>query len=338
MGYHLVHKLLDQGHEITIFNRGLTPDDFGYRVRRLKGDRTRPEEMKEALKNLEFEAVIDMIAYRGEESQKAVEIFLDRTGHYIHISSGAVYIVTRNYPCPLQEEDFDREVIEEPKAPDNLWSYGLGKRECELVLRQAYQEKGFPATIFRLPIVIGERDYTLRAYSYFIRIRDGGPILMPDGGLNVFTYVYQGDVIETIANNLLNPRTFGQAYNLAMEEIISLRSFVQTVAQIMGREIEMIDIPSRLLQSLPCGLSISPFSSRRPFVLSVNKAKRELSYRSTSFIIWLEKTINWFFSSYSGMPPDNYRWRSLEISLANLFVLKVEEVRKQLLEQEVKNG
>lgn len=338
LGYHLVRKLLTQGHEITLFNRGLTPDDFGHAVKRLKGDRTRPEEMKAALKGLEFEAVIDLIAYKGEESQQAVDIFLGRIGHYIHISTGAVYIVTHDYPCPLREEDFDRAIMEKPKKPDNLWFYGLAKRECELALRQAYEDRGFPATIFRLPIVIGERDYTLRAYSYFIRIKDGGPLLMPDAGLNVFTHVYQGDVIETIASNLLNSRTFGQAYNLAMEEIISLRNFVQAAAEIMGRDIEMIDIPSRLLQSLPCGLSISPFSTRRPFVLSVDKAKRELNYRSTPFLFWLEKTINWFFSEYSGAFPDNYRWRSLEISLAQFFTLKMEEVKKQLVEREVKNG
>lgn len=338
LGYHLVRKLLAQGHEVTLFNRGLTPDDFGQAVKRLKGDRTRPEEMRATLMGLEFEAVIDLIAYRGEESRQAIDIFLGRTAHYIHISSGAVYIVTHNYPCPLREEDFDREIMEKPGKPNNLWFYGLNKRECELVLRQAYEEKSFPVTIFRLPVVIGERDYTLRAYSYFIRIKDTGPILMPDAGLNVFTLVYQGDVIETIAGNLLNSRTFGQAYNLAMEEIISLRSFVQAAAGIMGQDIEMIDIPSRILQSLPCGLSISPFSSRRPFVLSVDKARRELSYRSTPFICWLEKTINWFFSKYRGAHPDNYRWRSLEISLGNLFALKMEEVKKHLLEREDKDG
>lgn len=338
LGYHLVRKLLLQGHEITLFNRGLTPDDFGQAVKRLRGDRTRPEEMKAALKGQEFEVVIDLIAYKGKESQQAIEIFLGRTGHYIHISSGAVYLVTHNYPCPLREEHFDRKVMEQPKRPDNLWSYGLRKRECELVLRQAFQERGFPATILRLPIVMGERDYTLRAYSYFIRINDGGPILMPDAGLNVFTHVYQGDVIENIAHNLLNSRTFGQAYNLAMEEIISLRNFVQATAKVMGREIEMIDIPSWVLQSLPCGLSISPFSSRRPFILSIDKAKKEIGYRSTPFTCWLERTIKWFFSNYPGVYPDNYRWRSLEISLGTLFTLKMEEVKKQLLEQEVKNG
>ena len=338
LGYHLVRRLLAEGHEVTLFNRGLTPDDFGSRVKRIRGDRTRPEEMKKALRHLEYDAVIDLIAYKGQESEEAVEIFSGRTGHYIHISTGAVYIVTRDYPCPLREEDFDRELREKPAKPDHLWSYGLGKRECELVLRRAYEERGFPATIFRLPIIIGERDYTLRAYSYFIRLKDGGPVLLPDAGLNVFTHVYQGDVVRTIASNLLNPQTFGEVYNLAMEEIISLRGFIEIAAEIMGRQLEIVDIPSKLLQALPCGLSISPFSSRRAFVLSVDKARRELGFKSTPLASWLEKTINWFFSEYSGSYPENYRWRSFEISLAGHYLQKMEEMKKQFAEGDVKNG
>jgi len=338
LGYHLVRRLLAEGQEVTLFNRGLTPDDFGSRVKRIRGDRTKPEEMKKVFRHFEFDAVIDFIAYNGQESEGAVEIFSGRTGHYIHISTGAVYIVTRNYPCPLREEDFDRELREKPAKPDPLWSYGLGKRECELVLRRAYEERAFPVTIFRLPIIIGERDYTLRAYSYFIRLKDGGPVLLPDAGLNVFTHVYQGDVVRTIATNLLNPQTFGKAYNLAMEEIISLRGFIELAAEIMGREVEIIDIPSRLLQAMPCGLSISPFSSRRAFVLSVDKARRDLGFKSTPLASWLEKTISWFFSEYRGPQPENYRWRSFEISLADLYSRKLEEMKRQFLEGEGKNG
>lgn len=338
LGYHLVQTLLDHGHEVTLFNRGLTPDDFGHRVKRIRGDRTNFEEMKTNLRHREFDVVVDMIAYKGKESEQAVELFSGKVGHYIHISTGAVYLVTKNYPCPLKEEDFDRELMEKPLRQENLWLYGLGKRECEEVLKKAFEEKKFPATIFRLPIVIGERDYTLRAYSYFLRLKDGGPIILPDGGLNVSTYVYQGDVIQTMARHLLDPRTFGQAYNLAMEEIISLRHFVQESARIIGQKPEIIDVPSFLIESLPCQLSISPFSGRRPFVLSIEKAKRDLNYRSTPFSFWLEKTIHWFLKDYKGPPPENYRWRSLEMAVAHYFRQKLEEIKKDLAKMEVANG
>ncbi len=338
LGYHLVRELLKSGHKVTLFNRGKTPDDFGQAVERVRGDRTRRGELRRQFENREFDVVIDMIAYRREETEEAVETFSGRVGHFIHISTGSVYIVTRDYPCPLRESDFSREVISRPAGQDDWWVYGVNKRDCELVLREAFETTGFPATIFRLPIVIGERDYTLRAYSYFLRVADGGPVLLPDAGMNVFTHVYQADVIRTIARNLLNRKTFGEAYNLAMEEIVSLRGFVQETAAVLGKKVELVDIPGRFLESLPPGTSISPFSNRRPFVLAVNKAREDLEFRSTPFRDWLARTIDWFFTEYRGEPPANYRWRPLEVEIARKFKTRMAELKQECLSLEVKNG
>ncbi|MGQ9471789.1 MAG: NAD-dependent epimerase/dehydratase family protein [Candidatus Aminicenantales bacterium] len=338
LGYHLVRELLKKGHRVTLFNRGLTPDDFGPAVERIRGDRTRRGELGHQLKSSEFEVVVDMIAYRREETEEAVQTFSGRVGHFIHISTGSVYIVTRDYPCPLRESDFFREVIPRPVGQDDWWVYGVNKRSCELVLREAFEATGFPATIFRLPIVIGERDYTLRAYSYFLRVADGGPLLLPDAGMNVFTHVYQGDVVSTIARNLLNGKTFGQAYNLAMEEIISLRHFVQKSAEIIGKEVNIVDIPARLLEGLPMGTSFSPFSNRRPFVMAVEKARQDLNFLATPFSTWLARTINWFFTQYKGELPANYRWRPLELEVAEKFIARMEELKNECLSLEVKDG
>ena len=338
LGYHLVRELLSQGHEVTLFNRGQTPDDFGSAVERIHGDRNEPHEFRARLKGLEFEVVVDMISYRGEDSRQAVNIFSGRVGHFIHISTAAVYIVTRDFPCPLRESDFDRAILPQPVSHDGLWLYGTNKRDCELVLREAYESRGFPVTIFRLPVVIGERDYTLRAYSYFLRLTDGGPLLLPDAGLNVSTHVYQGDVVKTVVGNLMNAKALGQAYNLAMEEILSLRAFVQEAARIIGKKAALIDIPSRFLEELPCGTSISPFSGRRPLVLAVDKARQDLNFRATPLAVWLKKTIEWFFSEYNGPPPENYRWRPLELNLAQRFGETMEKVKQEILSQEVKDG
>ncbi len=39
MGYHLTRRLLADGHDLTLYNRGVSTDDFGDRVKRVKGDR-----------------------------------------------------------------------------------------------------------------------------------------------------------------------------------------------------------------------------------------------------------------------------------------------------------
>jgi len=321
LGYHITKRLLADDHEITLFNRGKTPDDFEKKVRRIRSDRYDPEAFSKAFRGEKFDVVIDMISYRPEDSQSAIRAFLGNVRHFFHISSAAVYTVTKDYPCPLKEEDFDRELYPKPQAHDEWWIYGYNKRKCEDVLQQAFKKHRFPVTMFRPPIIIGERDYTLRAYSYFIRIMDGEPLILPDGGLNVSTHVYQDDIVRTLSLNLMNPVSYGKAYNLAQEEYLSLRNFVLKSAEILNRKIEIVDIPSKILEKTSFGVAFSPFSSRRPFILDVQKAKKELHFSSTPFMTWAEKTINWFFKEYEGEPPENYSLREKEID----FVRKYKE-------------
>jgi nucleoside-diphosphate-sugar epimerase len=329
LGYHLVRRLLQDGHEVTVFNRGQTPDDFSSSVKRIRGDRRDRDDFRRKLGRKNYDAVADLIAYNQEDSRSAVETFEGRTGHYIHISTGAVYIVVKDYPNPIGEEDFDRELRAKPDQNDGMWLYGFNKRQCEAVLAEAHQQRGFQATAFRLPIVQGERDYTLRAYSYFLRIGDDRPLILPDGGLCAFTHVYQGDVVRSIAENLCRPASFGRAYNLAQQEIVTLREFVLKAARILGAKPELVDIPRQVLEGSDLGVGFSPFSSRRPFILSTERAERELGFKPMAFEDWLERIVLWFRDEYRGGPPENYTRREEEASFARRYLKAVASLRQQ---------
>ncbi len=319
LGYHIVRKLLDDGQEVVLFNRGFSSHDLGQRVKLIRGDRHDYQGFFEKMHGKKFDVVVDMIAYRAEDSRAAIKAFQSSVGHFFHVSTAAVYVVTRDYPSPLREEDFDRALYPRPKKNSGWWEYGYHKRKCEEVLREAHQKQDFPVTMFRLPIVVGERDYTLRAYSYFIRLQDSRPLILPDGGMNAFTHVYQGDIAKTIASNLLNRTSFGQAYNLAQEEIVTLKDFVVKAAEILKKKVERVDIPSKVLENTPIGTSFSPFSMRRPFILQTQKAKKELNFSPTPFDVWMRKTVDWFVRDYRGDPPENYHLRDKEIEIIQKF-------------------
>jgi len=326
VGYHLARHLLEEGHQLTLFNRGQTVDDFGQKIKRLRGDRYNWQQFSKALAGRKFDVVVDMIAFRREDSQAAIKLFSGKIGHFIHISTAAVYVVTKDYPCPLKEEDFQRDLNPRPNKEDDLWIYGYQKRECEEVLKRAHRQQKFPVTILRLPIVVGERDYTLRAYSYIIRVMDGKPLILPDGGMNVFTLIYQGDIVRTIASNLLNPSSWGEAYNLAQEEVISLRAFVKAIAGVLEKKLEIVNIPLEILKKNSFGLSFSPFTMRRPLILDVHKAKSQLHFKSTPFSVWITNTVLWFRDYYEGKPPQNYRKRKMEIEFCRRYQQAVESI------------
>lgn len=314
-GYHIARRLIKDGHDVTLFNRCHTPVDFGNQVQRICGDRNDSDSFFDALKDHAFDVVVDMIAFNAEHSRTAVRTFRERVDHYIHISTGAVYLVTQDYPCPLREEDYDRPLYPRPKTKDEWWVYGYNKRKCEEVLQEAHKEHGFPVTILRLPIVVGERDNTLRAYSYFLRLMDKKPLILPDSGMVAQTYIYQGDIVNTVASNLQNALSIGEVYNLAQEEIVTLREFVLKAAAILDVDVELVDIPAKVLAETSLGTSFSPFFGRRPFVMDAQKARRELKFTSTPFDTWMRNTIRWYIEEYKGDPPENYWLRDKEVEI-----------------------
>lgn len=325
-GYHMAKRLVHDGHEVSLFNRCHTPSDFGPNVERLCGDRNDYEDFHDKLKDIPFDVVIDMIAYKAEDSRAAVRTFKDLVGQYIHISTGAVYLVTQAYPCPLREEDYDRALYPRPEINDGWWLYGYNKRKCEEVLMEAYRDHGFPVTIFRLPIVIGERDNTLRAYSYFIRLMDKKPQILPDSGMVPQTYIYQGDIVNTVTSNLQNAMAIGEVYNLAQNEIVTLKEFILKAAEILAVDVELVDIPSKILAKTSLGTTFSPFFGRRPFVMDAHKAKKDLDFSPEAFDTWLEKTIRWYVEEYKGDPPENYWLRDKEMEVIRRYKEAIKSV------------
>ncbi len=315
LGYHLTGHLLSRGHSVTLFNRGESPDGFGNRVKRLHGDRHDRDGFRKRLGGTSFDAVVDMISYTADDSRSALETFGGNVGHYVHVGSAAVYVVTRDYPCPLREEDYDRPLAPRPRGDAGLWDYGVGKRGSEDALREGFLRDRFPVTIVRPPIIVGERDHTLRAYTYFMRLRDGKPVILPDGGQNVFTLVYQDDVVRTLSANLGNPDCFGKAYNIAQQRALTLKDFLDRAARTIGVAPEFVSIPWEVLKKAGWNPSSSPFFNRRPLVLDTRRAETGLGFSSTSVDVWLEKTIRWFDSEFRGDPPESYRSREDEVRI-----------------------
>lgn len=88
-GIHMVHELLDKGHEVTIATRGITPDDFGDKVKRIVFQRTDEQSVKEVLSGEHYDVVIDKIAYCSNDIKYVMDaVDCDK---YIYMSSMSVY-------------------------------------------------------------------------------------------------------------------------------------------------------------------------------------------------------------------------------------------------------
>jgi nucleoside-diphosphate-sugar epimerase len=320
VGYQLAWRLLAADHQVTLLNRGHTADPFGPRVERLIADRT-TSDFGQVLQGRSFDAVVDFAAYTGADAQQSVATFGNgRVGHYIVISTGQVYLVREGYPRPAQEVDYDGPLLPEPgndPAEQAEWRYGIDKRAMEDTLTAAWEEYNFPATRLRLPMVNGERDHFRRLESYLWRILDGGPLLLPDGGIHATRHVYGGSVVQAITRLLGQAATFGQAYNLCQDETPTLAVLLTTLTELIGAPARLVPVPASALVASHLQLTeVSPFSEHWMSFLDPAKAKAVLGFQHEPLRHYLEKIVTCFLSHPPASPPANYTQRQAERALA----------------------
>lgn len=319
LGYHLVRRLLDEGIKVTLFNRGITRDDFGDEVIRTYGDRKDYRKFYETFHRKRYDVVVDLIGYAPEDVETAIATFKDRIGQYIFISTGQVYLVTENKHQPATEEDYYQDIIDCPAGEETPYLYGVRKRQCEDLLEEAFKFRQFPSVRFRCPIIHGARDYTFRLYSYIFRLLDENPLIIPEQGDSIIRHVYVKDVVEVIFSTLQISQTRGKVYNLAGEEVLLLSEFLQLIAGVLEKPLPLYKIPGNILKKHNIPPDISPFSGKWTSYLDPTLAMEELKFKPTPLKQWLNEVTHWFVDEYEGPEPQNYGHRDQEIRLAEIW-------------------
>jgi nucleoside-diphosphate-sugar epimerase len=319
MGHLLAVDLLQAGHHVTVVNRGLTQDDLPPEVERFRADRTDSDQLKAALRGRSFDAVIDMVLYNGEEAEAIIKLLRGHVGHYVFISTGQVYLVREGLERPFSEANYEGLVMPAPK-PNTYgyeeWSYGVHKREAEDALKAAWKSAQFPYTSLRIPMVNGERDPMNRLYGYMLRIKDGGPILVPETPKYALRHVYAGDVVRAVTTLINTGKGKGQAYNISQDEVVSLQELLSIICEIMGVDTpELVEIKRLTLEANGFLPDCSPFSDRWMSELTNDLSKAELGMVYTPLRTYLERIIH-HYTEHPPRKPASYRRRNAERNLA----------------------
>jgi nucleoside-diphosphate-sugar epimerase len=301
LGPSIVHALLGQGYSVAVFNRGQTPDDLPQDVERLRGDRSDPAQLFRQVGDRSFDLVVDTTLYTGLEAEAAVEIFGSSAGRYIFLSTGQVYLVRVGSQRPFKEEDYFGPVMAEPPKSDEIdhpnWLYGHDKRQAEDIFGKAWRVRNFPYTSLRLPMVNSERDSYDRIYGYWLRLLDGGPIVIPDDpGLPV-RHVYGQDVVQAILRLTQSELGKGQAYNIGQDETLTLEEFIQVLAATAGCELKLARAPREKLNEMGILRDCSPFSGAWMSSLDNARGKTELGMVYTPMRDYVKKLVEQFAAS-----------------------------------------
>ncbi|NWQ43194.1 NAD-dependent epimerase/dehydratase family protein [Bacillus sp. EB106-08-02-XG196] len=175
VGKRLVQLLVDEGVEVTIATRGLTPDSFGHQVNRLIINRENAESLGQAFKDEKWDVVFDQTCYSSQEALDSLKTLNGRVKKYIFTSSQAVY----DFGTNSTEEGFNpmefQPVLKSRREYIGYVGYQEAKRAAEAIL---FQNADFPIVAVRFPIIIGKDDYTNRLKFHVEHVKEGKPMFI----------------------------------------------------------------------------------------------------------------------------------------------------------------
>ncbi len=232
-----------RGIDLTLLNRGRRPADIAG-VRHITADIHDAARIQAALKDEQFDVVVNWIAYTPADIERDLALFRGRVKQYIFISSASAY----------QKPPACYQISESTPLRNPYWSYSRDKIACEERLLQAYREEGFPATIVRpsltydtnFPIAIGGWD----SYTLPRRLLDGQPIIVHGDGSSLWVVTHSEDFARGFVGLLGNDQALGHAFHITSDEVLTWNQIYATIADALGVEAQIVHIPSDFIASV----------------------------------------------------------------------------------------
>ena len=190
------------------------------------------------MQDLEFDVVVDWIAYTPDDIERDLALFRGRVKQYVFISSASAY----------QKPPAHYLITESTPLHNPYWEYSRNKIACEERLMQAYRDEGFPVTIVRpsmtydpnFPIAIGGWG----TYTLADRLMKGRPIIVHGDGSSLWVVTHADDFARGLLGLLGNERALGQAFHITSDEVLTWNQIYQTIAEALGVEAKIVHIPS----------------------------------------------------------------------------------------------
>jgi nucleoside-diphosphate-sugar epimerase len=230
---------IERGIDLYLLNRGASADrPLPKQATALRGDIRDPESAKSALAGLDFDAVVNWVAFTPEHVQADLELFRGRTRQYVFISSASAY---QTPPARVP-------VVESTPLANPFWQYSRDKIACEDLLVQAYRADGFPATIVRPSHTYDKTTVPLDGgWTALARMRQGKEIVVHGDGTSLWTLTHHTDFARGFVPLLGHPRTIGDAFHITSDDVLTWNQIAQTLAAAAEVEARIVHVPSDVI-------------------------------------------------------------------------------------------
>lgn len=300
IGPHITRYLLEAGHEVAVFHRGVTEVNMPDGVTHLHAGTREGEQaivgwlerlptFVDDIRAFAPDVVLHMLAMRQTDAAVAQAALRGIARRLVVISSQDVY---RAYgrligtepgepdPIPLTEDSPLREKLypyrqQPPRSFDDprRWMDDYDKIPVERVV---LGDPSLPGTVLRLPAVYGPGDKQHRTFDYLKRMDDGrSAILVPANAAEWrWTRGYVENVAHAVALAVTDDRAAWRIYNIGEPEALTEAEWVRAIGDAVGWHGDVLSVPpERLPKSL-----VFDGDTAQQFVSDSASIRSELGY------------------------------------------------------------
>jgi nucleoside-diphosphate-sugar epimerase len=229
----------DYDIELSVLNRGQSatrPVPPG--VRELRADVRNAQAVREAVAGLDFDCVVDFVAFTTGHVRADVDLFRGRTGQYVFISTASAY---QKPPSRLP-------ITESTPLRNPFWQYSRDKIACEDLLTAEYRDSGFPATIVRPSHTYDATKTVLSGgWTSLSRMLTGKPVIVHGDGTSLWTVTHNTDFARAFVPLLGHPRTLGEAFHITSDDVLTWDQIACALGAALGVTPRIVHVPSDVI-------------------------------------------------------------------------------------------
>ncbi|HEU4398438.1 MAG TPA: NAD-dependent epimerase/dehydratase family protein [Actinomycetota bacterium] len=298
IGAAIVEELHDHGHEQLLVHRGEhEPDGAGRLADHLHADRRDLPHLRGAVADFDPEALVDTGAMSAADAEAALAAVGDGTrllvlsSMDVYRAFGAMLAGTETDALPLDETSPVRPerypYRGHPRLGGEAWLQEYEKLDVEA----AYLAR--EATVCRLPMVYGERDYQRREEPILRRVRAGRDRVPVGAGTWLFTRGYVRDVAAGVRLALESDAAVAEVLNLGETRTWTMGLWATHVLEAAGSAAELTRVPDVLLPDDLQALGSTP----QHLLVDSSKARDLLGWTETDPHEALHRSVAWHLAN-----------------------------------------
>lgn len=245
MGSHLAENLINKGNQVVVLDdlSGGYVENVSPKAEFVLGSITDKNLVNGIFEKNKFDYVFHLAAYAAEGLSPFIKKF-----NYENNLIGSINLINASVNFGVKRFVFTSSAsvyganqlpMTEDLVPSPEDSYGISKYAVERELETTKKMFGLDYTIFRPHNIYGERqniwdDYRNVIGIFMLQCMKGEPLRIYGNGNQTRSFTYFSDILDIIADSILDGRFSGETFNVGADEVTSINKLAEMVSKAMG--------------------------------------------------------------------------------------------------------